>query len=233
MVTAPEYGGTIRPVVNLKNEGIDPYYRYSAGLWIGLVNEKLGIADWAIDRSKVSYDNSAGFLPGEALAGQLAESWENPDPLTYVFKIRDGVFWHDKAPVNGRQLTAHDVEYSFDRLLGMDGHEPSPDTAAVDLFRMSWESITATDDFTVEFKLREPSPIALGRILVAEHAFIVAREVVAGTFKTGATSQEQVPISSPMCWRVAPGPTPGSMTTGASTRNSPTTACPMRTPSST
>ena len=178
MVTAPEYGGTIRPVVNLKNEGIDPYYRYSAGLWIGLVNEKLGIADWAIDRSKVSYDNSAGFLPGEALAGQLAESWENPDPLTYVFKIRDGVFWHDKAPVNGRQLTAHDVEYSFDRLLGMDGHEPSPDHAAVDLFRMSWESITATDDFTVEFKLREPSPIALGRILVAEHAFIVAREVV-------------------------------------------------------
>ena len=31
MVTAPEYGGTIRAVVNFKNEGIDPYYRYNRG----------------------------------------------------------------------------------------------------------------------------------------------------------------------------------------------------------
>ena len=31
MVTAPEYGGTIRAVVNFKAEGIDPYYRYTAG----------------------------------------------------------------------------------------------------------------------------------------------------------------------------------------------------------
>ena len=42
MVTAPEYGGTIRAVANFKNEGLDPYYRYTAGFWIGLVNEKLG-----------------------------------------------------------------------------------------------------------------------------------------------------------------------------------------------
>ena len=126
MVTAPEYGGTIRAVVNFKNEGIDPYYRYTAGAWIGLVNEKLGVADWAIDRSVVGYTTL--FLPDEAIAGQLAESWENPDPLTYIFKIRDGVFWHDKAPVNGRQLTAHDVAYSWQRLLfGVDGGESSPD----------------------------------------------------------------------------------------------------------
>ena len=43
MVTAPKYGGTIRPIVNFKVEGIDPYVRYTAGAWIGLVNEKLGI----------------------------------------------------------------------------------------------------------------------------------------------------------------------------------------------
>ena len=76
MVTAPEYGGTIRPIVNFKNEGIDPYYRYTAGAWVGLVNEKLGVGDWAIDRSKVGYTTL--FLPDEALTGQLAESWEAP-----------------------------------------------------------------------------------------------------------------------------------------------------------
>ena len=167
MVTAPEYGGTIRAVVNFKNEGIDPYYRYTAGAWIGLVNEKLGVGDWAIDRSVVGYTTL--FLPDEALTGQLAESWENPDPLTYV--IRDGVFWHDKAPVNGRQLTAHDVAYSWQRLLfGVDGGESSPDCpGGFDICNIKWESVTATDDSTVVFKLKEPSLVAFSRMLVADH----------------------------------------------------------------
>ena len=54
MVTAPEYGGTIRPISNWEQRGIDPYFvGYCGQLWIGLVNEKLGIADWAVDRSVV------------------------------------------------------------------------------------------------------------------------------------------------------------------------------------
>ena len=136
------------------------------------------MGDWAIDRSKVGYTTL--FLPDEALVGQLAESWERPDPLTAVFKIRDGVFWHDKAPVNGRQLTAHDVAYSWQRLLfGVDGGEPSPDCpGGFDICNIKWESVTATDDSTVVFKLQESSVTAFSRMLVAEHGYIVAREVV-------------------------------------------------------
>ena len=103
MVTAPEYGGTIRAIVNFKNEGIDPFYRYTSGVWVSLTNEKLGGVDWAFDRSVVGFDTQ--YLPGMVVTGILAEGWENPDPpdpLTYIFKIRDDVFWHDKAPVNGR-----------------------------------------------------------------------------------------------------------------------------------
>ena len=114
------------------------------------------------------------YLPEEALTGQLAESWETPDPLTYVFKIRDGVFWHDKAPVNGRQLTAHDVEYTFHRVLGLSGGEPSPIIGQFDAGRIKWESITATDDFTVEFKLSKPTLIALKSIL-SEQAIVRGR----------------------------------------------------------
>ncbi len=176
MVTVPEYGGTIRAIVNLKLEGLDPYWAFNTGYFIGLVNEKLGIPDWAIDRSKVGY--STMYMPGEALTGQLAESWENPDPLTYVFKIRDGVVWHDKAPVNGRQLTAHDVAYSFDRLLGLSGGERRPHVNTTAIGRLSWESITATDEFTVEFKLQEPSLDALDAILKGPHMMVIAREVV-------------------------------------------------------
>ena len=143
MVTAPEYGGTIRPIVALKPEGIDPYYRYTAGFWIGLVNETLGIGDWTFDRSVFAFDTL--YMPDEVLTGHLAESWETPDPLTYVFKLRDDVFWHDKAPVNGRRLTAHDVEYTWQRVLGLSGGEPSADIAGVgDLAKIPFDSITAS-----------------------------------------------------------------------------------------
>ena len=37
------------------------------------------------------------------VVGDLAQSWEfSPDGLQLTFKLRDGVKWHNKAPVNGR-----------------------------------------------------------------------------------------------------------------------------------
>ena len=176
MVTAPEYGGTIRPVVNFKVEGIDPYFVYTAGVWVSLVNEKLGIGDWAVDRNVFAYDTL--YMPDEVITGQLAESWETPDPLTYVFKIRDDVFWHDKAPVNGRQLTAHDVAYSFDRLLGLSGGEPGLDVVRSWGGKNPVDSVTATDDFSLVVELNEPSLQALKNILIGAHMMVIAREVV-------------------------------------------------------
>src|SRR5262245_36813479 len=49
------------------------------------------------------------------LESDLAESWSQPDETTYVFKLRKGIRWHSKPPVNGRELTAEDVVYSMDR----------------------------------------------------------------------------------------------------------------------
>ena len=86
MVSAPEYGGTFRTIRSGVPAHIDPYYHYFVGAVISLVNEKLGIADWALDRSKFSY--ATLYLPDFTIKGRLAESWEIPDPLTYVIKIR-------------------------------------------------------------------------------------------------------------------------------------------------
>ncbi|MFQ8840200.1 MAG: ABC transporter substrate-binding protein [Clostridium fessum] len=41
---------------------------------------------------------------------QIAESWEQTDDQTYVFKIREGIKFHD-----GSDLTAEDVKFSLDR----------------------------------------------------------------------------------------------------------------------
>src|SRR5271165_2382356 len=46
------------------------------------------------------------------VAPGLAERWEIPDPLTYIFHLHHGVKFHD-----GRSLTSRDVKWTFDSLL--------------------------------------------------------------------------------------------------------------------
>ena len=61
----------------------------------------------------------------------------------------------------------------------MSGGEPSADIAGVgDLAKISFDSITATNDSTVVFKLSQPSLVALRSMLVGEHTYVIAREVV-------------------------------------------------------
>ena len=181
VVSAPEYGGTITYVKSIIPPNIDPYFLSSAGIVISGVNEKLGIPNWGIDRAEYNFVGT--ILPLFATKGQLAESWETPDDTTIVLNIRKGVHWHDKAPMNGRELTAQDIEYNFHRLLGnkLTGTEFSdaePSAITDIIASVSFESITATDKWTVVFKLKEPHLGALKAILTGHHNFIMAREVV-------------------------------------------------------
>ena len=178
-VSAPQYGGTITYAVKAHPVSIDPYFRYESGFLISPVNEKLGIADWGIDRDV--FDFRTIYLPEIAVRGALAESWEVLDDTTYVFHIRQGVHWHDKPPMNGRELTAKDIEYNYHRILGLGSGftEPGVDVAATGILgKLSFESITATDKWTVVFKLKEPVLGALKEILQSHSAYILAPEVI-------------------------------------------------------
>src|SRR3989454_11225994 len=88
-----------------------------------------------------------GTLPVE---GDLAESWTQLNDRTYVFKLRKGVRWHPKPPVNGRELTAEDVKYTYERFLSIKGNRNRSMLGAV-------EKIDAPDKYTVRFMLHEPS----------------------------------------------------------------------------
>ena len=79
------------------------------------------------------------------LRPMLAESWEIPDPLTYIFHIRRGVTFHD-----GHPLTARDVKYTLDSI--MSGKLRTPKGAT---FRPI-KSIETPDDYTVTIRLSEP-----------------------------------------------------------------------------
>lgn len=52
---------------------------------------------------------------GTKILPDLAETSEQKDDVTYVFRLRQGVKFHNVPPVNGRELTSEDVKYSIER----------------------------------------------------------------------------------------------------------------------
>ena len=175
MVTKPEYGGTLTYANKLTTVYIDSWFGGFSGSTQSGVTEKLGIANWGIDRDE--FDLKKGYVPLSVLKGSLAESWEQPDPKTLIFHIRKGVQWHDKPPMSGRALTAKDVEYNWRRMLGLGKFtEPSPHQGQ--LTALPIESITATDERTVVFKLKEPQLGTLRNLLIHHAAWVYPPEVI-------------------------------------------------------
>jgi peptide/nickel transport system substrate-binding protein len=80
----------------------------------------------------------------------LAESWQTPDPTTYIFHLRHGVRFHD-----GRPLRARDVKWTFDSILSRQLL-----TTKTTVYRYI-DHIDATDDWTVVFHLKEPQATLL------------------------------------------------------------------------
>ncbi len=91
----------------------------------------------------------------------LAESYEQPDDSTWLFTIKENAVWEDRAPVNGRNVTAEDVAFSFagDRYAGY------PNRGAI---LPSLLGVDATDDRTVRFDLN--GPLAPFLLYLGHHA---------------------------------------------------------------
>jgi peptide/nickel transport system substrate-binding protein len=109
----------------------------------------------------------------------LVESWEQPDDYTLIWHIRKGVHWQDKAPVNGREFTAYDVEYHYHRMLGLgSGYtQPTPYVASTGLKTL--QSVTATDKYTIVLKWTSPVWISnISSYLQGSFGLPVAREAI-------------------------------------------------------
>ena len=131
--------------------------------------------------------------PSLLLECELCLSWQMVDPLTYRFQLREGTRWQDIPPVNGRELVADDVVYSYERQL-------TPGWANASLLQ-NMESVEAEAEgrYTLKITLKPEFADADFLLSLADgHTKVVAREAVdvKGDLKEGP-----VIGSGPWIWR--------------------------------
>jgi peptide/nickel transport system substrate-binding protein len=151
----PQRGGAITIGIAADPDGLDPHKTVAA-------------STFQITRN--IYDTLVQTDAQSQIQPDLASSWSaTPDGLTWTFKLRDGVKFH-----NGRTLTSDDVKFSFERLVS-----PAPGAAsprAGDYANI--KTITTPDPLTVVFELSKPQAAFLSNLAYG-WAAIVPKEAAA------------------------------------------------------
>ena len=112
----------------------------------------------------------------QEMAPDLATAMpEQPDRTTYVIKLNPNAKYHNRPPLNGKQVTSEDVKFSIDR-------QRSTTSPKKDLYyrRYQWETvdrIETPDATTVRITTKGPTAPFL-HYLSDSNAFVVARELV-------------------------------------------------------
>jgi len=172
--TGPIYGGTLMTVATTSPNSWEHYYgsgatavfAYGTAAFENYMTTDPD--DWAF---------VTRFTPPQYFSGDLAESWELSEDLkTFTLHVRKGVYWHDIPPVNGREHTAYDMEFTWQRLFGLHpDYEKSTYTSTFLYGKI--ESITAIDKYTLELKWPEPA-ISPAVMFLDVNTSVVAREVI-------------------------------------------------------
>ena len=112
---------------------IDPHYHN--------LGPNLSLASHLFD-SLILQDENQRLIPG------LAVSWEAVDDLTWEFKLREGVTFHD-----GNPFTADDVVFTFERAPDVPNSPSSFGTL------IKGKTAVKIDDLTVHIKTEAPHPL--------------------------------------------------------------------------
>ncbi len=136
----------------------------------------------------------------------LATSWKIVDDLTWEFKLRKDVKFH-----NGDPFTARDVKFNFERVLNPDQKSPQRPK------HISIKSVEVIDDYTVRFRTDKPYPVMLERLanfqMISEKytkekgdAYVALNPVGTGPYKfvSWKKGQELVVEANEQYWKGAP-----------------------------
>ncbi len=156
----PKYGGTLR---HNQPTGVAPHLDPHTSSLTGAGNFSFMIYN-SLLRLRVKDQ-----LPEPGLAATMPEQ---PDKTTFIFKLRPGVKFHNRPPVNGRVVTAEDVVFTFERI-----RTPNDPTFINRSHMETVDKIEAVDGLTVKITTKQPDVVLL-TILGLQTFGIVAREGV-------------------------------------------------------
>jgi ABC-type transport system substrate-binding protein len=156
----PKRGGVLR-IAEREAPGLDPH---------------LSISFLTHSYVSLSYGQLVRFPNGPeqksptdfSILPDLAEKWTvSKDGKVYTFSLRKGVRFHNKPPVNGRELVAEDVKYSLERFMAKSG------------FATRFEPVSAidvVDKHTVKITLKEPYAPFLNHLANPSFCAILPKE---------------------------------------------------------
>jgi peptide/nickel transport system substrate-binding protein len=156
----PQYGGIVK-FAEREPPNLDPHLTVSF-----LTHRALSLVYTGLVR--FSYGHEQQSADDLTLYPDLAEQWEYQDNnRTVVFTLRKGVKFHNKPPVNGREMTADDVKYSLERFMAKSG------------FRARFsevEIIEVVDKYTIKITTKKPFAPLLNHLAAPSYAYVLAKE---------------------------------------------------------
>lgn len=133
----PKYGGTFTLTVHQGAQSLDPHRSGS------YVDRQIF---QSLYNCLVTFDKDLNIVP------ELAESWDTPDPSTYIFKLRKGIKFHD-----GTEFDAEAVKFNLERVLD----PKTKSRGRIEIIAI--DSIDVIDRYTVKLNLAYPfSPLLAG-----------------------------------------------------------------------
>ncbi|MDQ2786170.1 MAG: ABC transporter substrate-binding protein [Chloroflexota bacterium] len=124
---APKKGGAIKAELDSDIANLDP-------MPSSLLVDRQVL--YNIYDSLVAIDKDLKIIPS------LAESWQTPDPKTYIFKLRQGVKYHD-----GTDFNADSVKWNIERYLTDKNSRRGPEIGSI-------QTVEVMDPYTVKFNLK-------------------------------------------------------------------------------
>ena len=120
------------------------------------------------------YEGLVGLDAAGAVASLLATSWtSSADGLTWIFRLRNGVRFHDGAPMDAAAVTL-----SFRRLI-----DPRSALAAAGKFKPIIGAVEAVGPNAVQFRLRKPYADFLTLLAAGQASIVAPRAAAAGTLQ--------------------------------------------------
>ena len=169
----PKSGGILKTSITADIETLDRYRGSAPRGWS---------TPWDLAGSRMlRFDNGKdGERASGKIVGDLAASWEQPDPTTIVFKLHPGAKFDQRAPTNGRQVTSEDVLASWKRYEKEAAERTQLANSAAAAAPIA--SFEAIDPLTVRVKLVRPDVLAISGLAGTSGFWIQSTEGITGKF---------------------------------------------------